>query len=260
MADAVRTSVEDGVATVIVDSPPVNSLNEAVLDGLLAAAERIAGDDEIRSAVIAGTGEKAFIAGADLKEFARILGDREAMEEHVDVTGPVFGAWARLEVPVVAAVNAHAMGGGLEFALTCDLIVADPRALFGLPEVTLGLMPGAGGTQRLPRRIGLGAARRLALLGKPVGAEEALALGIVDEIADEGGSLERGLDLAKRLAALPNRAVRSIKRAIGATASLDVDEGVALERELFLEITMTEDARTGTEAFLARERPEFRHR
>jgi enoyl-CoA hydratase/carnithine racemase len=249
-----------GVATVTVDNPPANALSEPTLEGLLDAAGRIAADPEVRSVVFTGTGERAFMAGADLREFAEILGDRERMEHHVGLTRPVFGAWWELEVPVVAAVNAHAMGGGLEFALLCDLIVAEPGARFGLPEVTLGLMPGAGGTQRLPRRIGLGAARELALLGTVVDAQRAAALGLVDRVAEKGRALAEAQELAAKLASRPAEAVRAVKRALRAAGDLPLSEGLDVERGLFLDVTMTADAREGVEAFLGRREPRFAHR
>jgi enoyl-CoA hydratase/carnithine racemase len=260
MAGAVGTEVANGVATVVVDDPPVNALTDSVLAGLADAAGRIAADGDVRAVVLAGTGKRAFIAGADLKEFKRILGDREAMAEHVSTTRPVFDAWAALEVPVVAAVNAHAMGGGLEFALVCDFIVADPRAKFGLPEVTLGLMPGAGGTQRLARRVGLAWARRMALTGKPIDAEMAAAIGLADEIAEPGEVREAADAFAIRLAALPGFAIRSIKQALALSYEVPLAEGLDRERELFLEVTASADAREGAEAFLERREPRFEHR
>ena len=123
MAGPVTLAREGGVATVTLDNPPANTLSEPALEGLLDAAERIAADAEIRSVVYTGAGERVFMAGADLHEFSEWLGDRQRMEQHVSLTGPVFRAWWELEVPVVAALNAHAMGGGLEFSLLCDFIV-----------------------------------------------------------------------------------------------------------------------------------------
>ena len=140
--------------------PSTRSTNEA-LDALAAAAGQLAADDGVRAVVLTGAGDKAFVAGADLDEFSAALGDRDWIEDHTArARGASSTAWERLPQPVVAAVQASAVGGGLEVALVCDLIVADAGARFGLPEVRLGLMPGAGGTQRLPRRIGLGRGRR----------------------------------------------------------------------------------------------------
>ena len=166
-------SWDGAVATVTVDNPPVNALDDATLAALRDAAGEVR---EARAVVLTGAGEKAFLAGADLHALRHALGTPGAMEEHVALTRPTFEAWRALEMPLIAAVAGHAVGGGLEFALLCDLICAGPKVRFGLPEVTLGLMPGGGGTQRLPRRIGSGLALELMLTGKLVHADEAPGL------------------------------------------------------------------------------------
>jgi enoyl-CoA hydratase/carnithine racemase len=254
------TVERDGaVATVIVDNPPVNSLDDPTLEGLGEAAAEISGDSEVRAVVLSGAGGKAFLAGADLRSLEHALGT-PAMEEHVALTRPVFDAWRGLAQPVVAAVQASAVGGGFEFMLVCDLVVADPRARFGLPEVTLGLMPGGGGTQRLPRRVGWTAAAELLMLGGLVKAERARELGVVNVVAAEGEALAEARTLAARLAALPAVAVQSAKRALRQALEPGLDEGLDRERELFLAVTATEDAREGAAAFLAKREPSFRHR
>src|ERR1700722_18339189 len=139
---AVTVEVADAVATVLVDNPPVNALDDPTLTGLREAAEQLSGQAQVRAGVLTGAGKRAFLAGADLRALAHALGpdgEKGEMERHVSLTWPAFAAWNQLAAPVIAAVNANALGGGLEFALCCDLIVADPRARFGLPEVTLGL-------------------------------------------------------------------------------------------------------------------------
>jgi enoyl-CoA hydratase/carnithine racemase len=259
VAGPVTVEVSGGVATVLVDNPPVNALDDPTLEGLGEAARRVAGDDAVRSVVLTGAGDKAFLAGADLRSLQHALGTPE-MEEHVALTRPVFDAWRSLDQPVVAAVQASAVGGGFEFMLVCDLIVADPRARFGVPEVTLGLMPGGGGTQRLPRRVGWTAAAELLLLGKLVRADRALELGLVNALAAQGDALTEAQELAARLAALPSVAVRSAKRALRQALEAGLDEGLDAERELFLAVAASEDAKEGAEAFLAKREPSFRHR
>lgn len=256
---SVDVTVADGVATVTVDNPPVNALDDPTLDGLGAAADAIARRDDVRAAVLTGAGEKAFLAGADLRALAKALGTPE-MEAHVALTRPVFEAWRALPVPVVAAVAADAVGGGLEFAITCDLVVADPRARFGLPEVTLGLIPGGGGTQRLPRRVGWAAAMELLLLGRLITAERARELGLVNVVADEGAARDEAARLAFRLAALPALAVQAAKRAARLGLERGLDEGLDAEREMFLGVAASADAREGAEAFLAKRAPVFAHR
>jgi enoyl-CoA hydratase/carnithine racemase len=258
---SVGTAVADGVATVTVDNPPVNALDDATLEALGAAAGELSGREDVRAVVLTGAGDKAFLAGADLRTLVHALGTPE-MEAHVALTRPVFEAWRGLEVPVVAAVAANAVGGGLEFALACDLIVADPRARFGVPEVTLGLIPGGGGTQRLPRRVGWTAAMELLLLGRLVSAERAQQLGLVNVVAAEGAAREEAGALAGRLAALPAVALRAAKRAarLAVEGGVPLDEGLDAERELFLAVAASADAREGAEAFLAKRRPAFEHR
>lgn len=262
MAD-VSVAVAGAVATVTVDNPPVNALDDPTLIGLRDAAEEVAARDDVRVAVLTGAGEKAFIAGADLRKLSHALGpegDAALMDAHVALTGPAFAAWTGLAVPVVGAVQANAVGGGLEFALCCDLIVADARARFGLPEVTLGLMPGGGGTQRLPRRIGGAAALELILLGRVVDAARAHALGLVNVVAAEGEALAESQRLAQRLASLPAVAVRAAKRAVRGALDAGLSEGLAREREMFLAVARSADAREGAGAFLGKRAPEFRHR
>lgn len=259
MADTVRFETDGAVAVVTVDNPPVNALDEATLEALGEAAGRIAGDAGVRAAVLTGAGGKALAAGADLKELQGALGNRDEMDHHVGITRPVFSAWWNLEVPVLAAVEGSAAGGGLELALVCDLIVAERSARLGFPEVKLGLIPGAGGTQRLPRRVGSAAALRMLALGKLLDAEAAAEIGLVDVVVD-ADARAAAIELATRLAAGPGVAVRAAKRALRSAAELPLEEGLDAERELFLATAMTADAAEGASAFLERRPPTFNHR
>lgn len=260
---AVRVARVDGVATVTVDNPPVNALDDPTLAALREVAESIHRDPGIRAVILTGAGNRAFIAGADLRSLCHGFGpdgERGEMERHVSLTGPAFSAWSGLAQPAVAAVGANALGGGLEFALCCDLIVSDPRARFGLPEVTLGLMPGGGGTQRLPQRIGVAATLELVLLGRMIDARRAHELGLVHAVSEEGQVLEFAGTLAGRLASLPALALQSAKRAIRAGIDRGLGEGLAAERQLFLRVARSCDAREGAAAFLDKRAPAFIHR
>ena len=246
---------EGAVAVVTVDNPPVNALADRVIEALDEAAVGLAADEGVRAVVLTGAGEKAFLAGADLDEFAERLAHGGGIEAHAAATRRVLGRWEALPQPVVAAVQAHAMGGGLEVALVCDFVVADPGARFGAPEIRLGLMPGAGATQRLPRRIGVAAAKAMIMLGSTIEAEEAQRLGLVHSVSPAGEALLAARALADDLARLPAVAVRAVKRALAEA----LDESLDLERELFVEVFASADAREGVAAFRERRPPSFRH-
>jgi enoyl-CoA hydratase/carnithine racemase len=259
MSEAVRVTVEDGVGLVVVDNPPVNALSNDVVDALGDAARQLATDDRVRAVVLTGTGEKAFIAGADIDEFSQALGSVEWIEDHTGRTRRMLDEWERIPQPVVGAVQASAVGGGLEIALVCDLLVADAGARFGLPEVRLGLMPGAGGTQRLPRRVGVGRAKELILLGGTIDAEEALRIGLVNRVAAPGTARTGAEEIAARLAALSSVAVRAIKLSIDASDG-DLALGLDAERELFMQVFASHDASEGVNAFVEKRTAAFAHR
>lgn len=259
MAPTVAVDTVDGVATVTVDNPPVNALDDATLAGLGEAARALAGDDAVRAVVLTGGGERAFLAGADLAAIRDHLGVPGGMDDHVALTRPTFEAWRTLPQPTIAAVQAHAVGGGLEFALICDLIVADPGAKLGVPEVTLGLIPGGGGTQRLPRRVPVAVAREMLFLGDLIDAERARQIGIVNVVSEPGAALAGAREVAARIAALPAVAVQAAKRAAREATEHGLDAGLDAERDLFLATAASADAREGADAFLERRPAKFRN-
>ena len=221
-----------------------------VLAGLAAAFRRLDADPTCRAIVLTGAGSKAFAAGADIK----------AMASATPATiGPVggFEHWATLAgigLPVLAAVRGFALGGGCELALLCDLIVAGDDATFGQPEIKLGVIPGAGGTQRLTRAIGKARAMELILTGRSVDAREADRLGMVSLLVPAEETVGRALELAARIAAMPPLAVRAAKAAVNAAAELPLSEGLAREQSLFFELFATDDQKEGMAAF-AQKRP-----
>ena len=256
MSDAVRVEIADGVAVVTVDNPPVNTLGDAVLEAFGDVASRLATDGDVRAVVLTGAGDKAFMAGADLAEFQRLLDGEGSIEDHVDTSRRALGLLEAIPQPVVAAVQASAMGGGLEVALVCDLIVADPEARLGLPEVRLGLMPGrrrhgpAAGADRDragPRAAPARPGRHRG--GGPPPRSRQPGVG-------PGAALAEAVELAARLAALPARAVTSIKRVLAA----DHADALDRERAAFLELFHTEDVREGVAAFVEKRPPSFTHR
>lgn len=248
------------VAVVTVDNPPVNALGAATIAALDDAVAELEGDRGTRVVVLTGAGSKAFLAGADISEFPEKLENPGSMEAQMAQSRDIFGRLAGLSQPVLAAVQAHAVGGGTEVAMLCDLVFADPRAKFGLTEVRLGLIPGGGGTQRLPRLVGIQAAKELLFFGHTIDAEEARRLGLVTRVTAEGRALEEALEAAERLADLPAVAVQAAKRAVNEGMQLDLEAALDLERELFLTTFASEDLREGYAAFLEKRPPVFRHR
>jgi enoyl-CoA hydratase len=247
-------SVERGgqIAVVTLDRPPLNAIDAQLVTELAAATAELAADDAIRSAVLRSAVEGVFMAGADLVEFERIASEAE----RAVLVQEVFNAFAELPQPTVAAINGHALGGGLELALACDFrfLARAEGALLGLPEVRLGLLPGAGGTQRLTRLVGPGRATELIMKGLQLSPQEAAEEGIVHFLVEPAELEERARDYAVRLARQAPVALRGIKRAIRAAGT---PEGFAVEREAFREVLASEDAERGVNAFLEGDRPSF---
>jgi enoyl-CoA hydratase/carnithine racemase len=237
----------DAVGVVRIDRPKVNALNVQVVSELDEACARIEGDGGIRAAVIHG-GERAFSAGADLKEMAE--GTPEDVRERVGALQRVCDRIAALDVVTIAAVNGYALGGGCEIAMACDFRFASSGARLGQPEIVVGLIPGAGGTQRLPRLVGPARAKWMIFTGEPVGAEKALEWGLVDEVT-EGDALERALEQASRYAAGPTMSLAAAKRAIARSGSAGLDEALEVELDEFTKLFSTEDTRHGLESFHA---------
>ncbi|MDX2937772.1 enoyl-CoA hydratase/isomerase family protein [Streptomyces ipomoeae] len=236
------------VATLTVDNPPANTLTTAVLTAIDAALDRITADPATRCLVLAARGRQ-FTAGGDAHELLAAVGDAHEVEKHVALTGRVFARLRELRVPVVAAVDGAAVGGGLELLLCCDVIVASSAARFGLPEVKLGLIPGAGGTQLLPRRIGPVAAAELLLTGRLLDAAQAHRLRLVTEVVDPP-ALPRAVEIAERIAGMAPGAVAAIKQAIVAAGRLLLDEGILTERRLFVELMERPETAEGLRRFL----------
>ena len=230
-----------------------NALDDALRGALAAALTEVERDETIRVVVLSGAGDKAFAAGADLKE----LGTRSVAEQALLMTQPrIFDLLAAVRRPVVAAVNGACLGGGLELALACDIRIAAAGATFGAPEVRLGLIPGGGGTQRLPRIIGTGAAMRLVLTGEAIDATEALRVGLVDEIAS-GDVVARAVELAERIARNGPVAVMAAKEAVRSALSMPIEQGLRAEAALFLLAFASADRAEGIAAFLEKRAAEF---
>jgi enoyl-CoA hydratase len=252
----VRLEVAAGVADITLNRPESrNALNQEMRRELVAAVAAAADDPAVRVLVVRGAGEKAFCAGADIKEFVPPNSLVAAREER---TGPKWtDALAACPKPTVAAVHGYCLGGGLEIALACDLRVATQNAVFGLPEVRRAIIPGAGGTQRLPRVVGLGPALRMILTGEPVDAEEALRIGLVSQVVPTGALDEAVAPLADAFRRTGPRAVAYAKEAVRRGFDLPLSEGLRLEGELSTLLTTTQDRAEGAAAFAERREPVY---
>jgi len=250
--DAASGEPRPGVGLVTIDRPAVlNALDRRTIEELVAALASLDADPDCRCIVITGAGERAFVAGADIGEMA------EQTAASMRAGGP-FAQWDRIAAiatPMVAAVRGYALGGGCELALACDLVVAADDATFGQPEITLGIMPGLGGTQRLARTIGRARTMELVLTGRRLPAAEAYQMGLVSQLVPAAETLPVALSLAARIAAAPPLAVAAAMRAIDGAFEGPLVEGMALERELFHELFDTQDQKEGMRAFREKRRP-----
>ena len=246
MGEFVSFEITDNIGTIRLNRPPVNALNDQVTEELAAAA-RAAAADEARAVVIYG-GEKVFAGGADIKVMAEAGYAEMALRS--GRLHEAMNVLAGLAKPVVAAITGYALGGGLEVALAADFRVAGEKARLGQPEILLGVIPGAGGTQRLPRLIGPARAKDLVFSGRMVGAAEALRLGLVDQVVPDDSVYQAAVDLVKRYAAGPALALRAAKQAIDAGLGVDLATGLEIERVQFAALFGTEDQRAGMRSFL----------
>ena len=247
-APLVRSQRRGPTLLLTIDHPPVNVLSAPVLAALSRAFQEAEADREVRAIVLAGAAEKAFAAGADIREMRSL--DPSAAREHGGRGQALTRQIERLPLPVIAAVHGICLGGGLEVALACDAIVASDDAQFGQPEINLGVMPGWGGTRRLPRRIGAARARRWILTGRPAGAREAEAAGLVDRVVPRAELLAAALGLADEIAGKPPLAVAAAKYALLASIDPGIDDGLAYELDLWARLFGTEGQREGMAAFV----------
>ena len=244
----------EGVALVILDRPrALNALSFRLIRELADILEALDADPSVRAIVLTGAGERAFAAGADVQELA------DGTPESLAAAGS-FDRWdtvGRLRTPLIAAVRGFALGGGCELAMACDMIVAADTATFGQPEVRIGVIPGAGGTQRLTRAIGKAKAMELILTGRTIDAREAERLGIVTAVVAPDATVSTAVELAGRIAALPPLAVRAAKEAIARAEELPLSAGLAWERRAFFELFASEDQKEGMAAFLEKRPPRW---
>ncbi|MEP7358685.1 MAG: enoyl-CoA hydratase-related protein [Anaerolineales bacterium] len=255
----IKINVEERVAMITIDHPPVNALNQATLAELAGAVEEVIGDTNVKAVVITGAGQVVFVAGADISEFTKL----ESVEQAQMASRQTQELYRRIEQapkPFVAAINGLALGGGLELAMACHLRVIGERAKVGQPEINLGIIPGWGGTQRLPRLVGSAKAIEMILTGDSITAQEAYRLNLVNKVVPGGEVLKTSRDLARKIAQKGAVAVQAALRAVTGGMEVTLEQGLTLETEQFGAIALSEDAREGVGAFLQKRQPNFQDR
>ena len=248
---------DNNIATIFFNRPKaLNALNNALFDELDIALDQINADRSIKVLILTGKGDKAFVAGADIAELVKM---NPLQAKYFSRKGQkVFSKLEDMSIPTIAAVNGFALGGGLEAAMGCDFIYASSKALFGLPEINLGLIPGFGGTQRLARRIGINRAKELVFTGKNINAEQAFEYGIINKICEPEKLIEDVLKTAKIIASKGKVSLRAAKEVIQNGLNTDIETGCKIENDVFALIMTCEDAKEGTSAFLEKRKPDFK--
>ncbi len=247
---------EENIGWIIINRPDkLNALNQETVKELYKAFTSFQDDSSVKAVLLKGSGEKAFVAGADIKELSGL--DLSAGKNYVLEGQRLMSLIENFKKPVIAAVNGYALGGGTELALACHMRIASDNAKMGQPEVKLGLIPGFGGTQRLPRLVGKGAAMEMILSGKTIDAQEALRIGLVNKVVSQEELIPVCEALAKEIIAGGPKAVEYCIKSINQGLDNPLDKGLLLEAELFGETCSTQDSKEGTKAFLEKRKPEF---
>lgn len=252
----VKISIEDRVALLTLDYPPMNVLNTATVTELNDALDELLANDEVKTIVITGGGQYAFIAGADINELASIKSPeegREFMARGHALTKKIEGA----NKPIMAAINGYCLGGGLELVMACHMRICNNRAQLGQPEINLGLIPGFGGTQRLPRIVGKGKALELILTGARISGAEAANMGLVNKAVPAAEVVRTAMGLAKKIASFGKLAIAAALEAVSEGMETTLEEGLEIEVEKMTSLTGTEDAKEGLTAFLEKRQPKF---
>ena len=253
---AVRLDKQDSIGHIVLDRPPANSYDKGFMEELDAAIEEARGDDTVKAIVVRSANERFFSAGADVSVFAK--SNLDAQNAFVVCANEAIGKLEQTPKVVIASINGHCLGGGLEIALCCDFrIAAEGSYRIGLPEVALGLLPGTGGTQRLPRLIGRQKALDFMLRGTTMPPQDALAAGIVDEVVPAGELLDRAVERARVYATGPTFAIGRIKLATVQGFGMRLGEGLKLERQLLIELFKSADAKEGVTAFVEKRKPNY---
>lgn len=254
----ITRTIENHIATVTINNPPGNLLNSPTMAALESAFRELSADDAVKAVILTGAGMH-FITGADIREIAQIPSGREG--EALAAKGQaVLNAIEAMDKPVIAAINGMCLGGGLELAMACHIRIAAERARLGQPEINLGIMPGFGGTQRLPRLVGSAKALEMILTGDMISAQEARESGLVSRVVPDADLLKQATGLAKKICSKGRVAVKRILEAVRASATMPPAGGLALEAKLFGALCDTDDKKEGIAAFLQKRQPKFTDR
>ncbi len=255
--DLVQTSIEDNIAKLTLNSPPVNALSQGMLKALDGTFNDIAENEDVRAVVITGAGNNAFCAGADVNEMSQMKPEDAATS--VLLGNDVFTTIAECDHPVIAAINNLCLGGGLELAAACDMRFSSDRARFGTPETTLGLIPAWGGVLRLPRIVGLPKAKELVYTGQMINAQEAQRIGLVNKVVPDGDEVRASMDMAKRISVKASPlAVTKAKRVMDKGYETTIEEGTELLLEEMTSLADSHDLEEGLRAFQEKRQPEFK--
>jgi len=262
MADRqyIRYSIEERVATLVIDHPPANALNKQTLTELDGAMDELLANPEVKVVIVTGAGQMAFVAGADVGDIHALVKARDAAgaQAMLELGQGVFNKIEQSPKPIIAAINGFCLGGGLELAMSCHIRIVGDRARLGQPEINLGIIPGWGGTQRLPRLVSKGKAIEVILTGDQITAQEAKALGLVNLVVPGDAVLRQAKGLAAKLAAKSAVATAAALAAINSGQGLPLQEGLAKERGQFVNLASSEDMLEGVSAFLEKRQPQFK--
>ena len=258
----IRTEVEDKIAVLTIDHPPVNSFNRQVVTELDQAIDELLANDEVKAIVITGGGTNAFVAGADIPEIKGLLDQPQdgyvAAREFIERGQGINLKIEKATKPVIAAINGFCLGGGLELAMSCHMRICSDRARLGQPEINLGIIPGWGGTQRLSRIVGKGKAIELILTGDMVTAQDAYRVGLVNKVVPAGAVLKEARDLARKIVTKSRFPIAAALRAITDGMAVPIEEGLKIEADQFVSLANTEDIREGVGAFLEKRQAQFK--
>lgn len=257
-SSVVKCTVDGNIGIITIDNPPMNPLCDAVLDGIKESITALREEESVKAVIITGSGEKAFVAGADIKELS--VWTEETIEARLLKGQMIFSEIENFPAPIIAAINGYALGGGLELALCCDIRIASKNAVMGLPEVTLGIIPAYGGTQRLCQTIPIGYAKKMVFTGETVCAEEAHNIGLVQQVTEPEDLLKTAMSIAGKIASNGPLAVKGAKKAMNSIRSLSIKSGLTVELDVAKQVFNSEDKEEGVNAFINKREAQFKNK